>query len=174
MQEIIINKDRLKDADVTDVIDKARIILRNDENEIVLVRFNRVYFLPGGKVEADETPVDCIKREVMEETNINVLLDDTEPLVKVKHYLRDYELSDGTIVNRVINTYYFTGFTSKDDIEYFNLTAEERHDNLRGFFITLEEAKELLHEYDKENPKATYLAKETIRVFSLYQEKEEN
>lgn len=170
IKEIVINKDRLGDSDVTDVIDKARIVLRNDENEIVLVRFKRVYFLPGGKVENDETPVDTIKREVMEETNINVLLDDTEPIVKVKHYLRDYELSDGTIVNRLINTYYFTGFTTKDDIEYFNLTTEEKHDNLRGFFIEMEEAKELLHEYDKENPKATYLAKETLRVLNVYNE----
>lgn len=172
MKEIVINKNRLRDNEVTDVIDKSRIVLRNDDNEIILVRFGRVYFLPGGKVEPGESPVDTIKREVMEETNINVLLDDIEPIIKVKHYLRDYELSDGTIVNRLINTYYFTGFTTKDDIEYFNLTAEEKHDNLRAFFITMEEAKELLHEYNKENPKATYLAKETMRVLSAYNEKD--
>jgi 8-oxo-dGTP pyrophosphatase MutT (NUDIX family) len=174
MQEIIINKDRLKDSDVTDVIEKSRIVLRNEENEFILVRFGRVYFLPGGKIENEETPVDTIKREVMEETNINVLLDDIEPFVLVKHYLKDYELNDGTVVNRLINTYYFTGFTTKDNIEYFNLTTEEKHDQLRAFFINMEEAKELLHEYNKENPKATYLAKETTRVLNLYNENEEN
>ena len=173
MKEIIINKGKLKEDEITDVIDKARIVLRNEEDDITLTRFNRVYFLPGGKIEEGETPVDTIKREVMEETNINVLLDDIEPFVLVKNYLRDYKLSDGTIVNRLINTYYFTGFTSKDNIEYFNLTVEEKHDNLRAFFASMEDAIELLKEYDKENPRATYLAIETLKVLDEYNSEEE-
>lgn len=172
MKEIKINKGRLKEEEITDVIDKARIVLRNEDDDITLARFNRVYFLPGGKLENGETPVDTIKREVMEETNINVLLDDIEPFLLVKHYLRDYELNDGTIANRLINTYYFTGFTTKDNIEYFNLTVEEKHDNLRAFFASMEDAEELLKEYDKENPKATYLAIETMKVLDEYTNKE--
>ena len=45
MKEIVINKGRLKPDEITHVIDKARIVLRNDDNEIVLTRFGRVYFL---------------------------------------------------------------------------------------------------------------------------------
>ena len=172
MKEIKINKGRLKEEEITDVIDKARIVLRNEDDDITLSRFNRVYFLPGGKIENGETPVDTIKREVMEETNINVLLDDIEPFLLVKHYLRDYTLNDGTVVNRLINTYYFTGFTTKDNIEYFHLTLEEKHDNLRAFFASMEDAEELLKEYDKENPKATYLAVETMKVLDEYNNKE--
>ena len=169
MKEIVINKGRLKPDEVTHVVDKARIILRNDNDEFVLSHFERVYFLPGGKIELDETAVDAIKREVMEETNIHVLLDDIEPLALVKHYLRDYESKDGTIVNRLVNTYYFTGFTSKEDIEYFNLTIPEKKDDLRAFFIDMEEARELLKEYNKENPKATYLAVETLKILDEYE-----
>ncbi len=169
MKEIVINKGKLKPEEVTHVIDKARIVLRNEENEFVLSHFERVYFLPGGKIELDETPVDTIKREIMEETNIHILLDDIEPFVLVKHYLRDYESGNGEIVNRLINTYYFTGFTSKEDIEYFNLTLTEKKDDLRAFFIDMEEARELLKEYNKENPKATYLAVETLKVLDEYE-----
>lgn len=168
MKEIILNKTRLKDDEITEVMNKSRIVLRNEDNDITLSRFNRVYFLPGGKIEKGETPVDTIKREVMEETNINVLLDDIEPFVVVKNYLRDYELADGTIVNRLLTTYYYTGFTTKDNIEYFNLTVEEKHDNLRAFFVEMEDAIELLKEYDKENPRATYLAIETLKVLDEY------
>ena len=169
MKEIVINKGRLKPDEITHVIDKARIVLRNYDNEIVLTRFGRVYFLPGGKIEFDETPADAVKRELKEETNINILLDDIEPFVLVKHYLRDYESLDGQIVNRLINTYYFTGFTSKDDIEYFNLTRAEKRDDLRAFFVSMEDAKELLKEYNKDNPKAAYLAVETIKVLDEYE-----
>lgn len=169
MKEIIINKGKLKPDEITEVLDKSRIVLRNDNNEFILSHFERVYFLPGGKIELNETPVEAVKREVKEETNIDILLDDIEPFVLVKNYLRDYESKDGSIVNRLINTYYFTGFTSKDDIEYFNLTIPEKRDDLRAFYIDMEEAKELLKEYNKENPKATYLALETLKVLDEYE-----
>ena len=153
MKEIVINKGKLKDDEITEVLDKARIVLRNDDGEFILSHFERVYFLPGGKVEVTETPVDTVKRELLEETNIHIMLDDISPFVLVKNYLRDYESSDGTIVNRLVNTYYFTGFTSKDDIEYFNLTRAEKRDDLRAFFVSMEDARELLKEYNKDNPK---------------------
>ena len=169
MKEIVLNKTRLKQDEITEVLDKARIILRNENGEFILSHFERVYFLPGGKIELGENPVDTIKREMKEETNINILLDDTEPFALVKNYLRDYEAQDGTIVNRLVNTYYFTGFTSKDDIEYFNLTLPEKRDDLRAFYIDMEEARELLKEYNKDNPKATYLALETLKVLDEYE-----
>ena len=168
MKEIILNKARLKEEEITEVLEKSRIVLRNDDNEIVFTRFGRVYFLPGGKIEPGENPVDTIKREVMEETNINILLDDIEPFCVVKNYLRDYELKDGTIVNRLVKTYYFTGFTSDDNIEYFNNTKVEREDNLRGFFIDYDDGMELISDYNKEDPRATYLALETMKVLEEY------
>lgn len=169
MKEIIINKGKLKVDEITEVLDKARIVLRNDNNEFVLSHFERVYFLPGGKIELNETPAETVIRELKEETNIDILLDDTEPFLLVKNYLRDYESNDGEVVNRLVNTYYFTGFTSKDDIEYFNLTIPEKKDDLRAFYIDMEEARELLKEYNKENPKATYLAVETLKALDEYE-----
>lgn len=170
MKEIVINKGKLKPEEITEVLDKARIVLRNSTGEFVLSHFERVYFLPGGKIEVDETPSETIKRELKEETNIDILLDDIEPFALVKNYLRDYQSIDGTIVNRLVNTYYFTGFTSKDDIEYFNLTIPEKRDDLRAFYIDMEEARELLKEYNKENPKATYLALETLKILDEYEQ----
>lgn len=172
MKEIILNKARLKEDELTDVIEKARIVLRNDNDELVFARFGRVYMLPGGKIEMGETPVDAVKRELMEETTINILLDDTEPFAVTYNYLRDYELNDGTLVNRLVKTYYFTGYTSDETIEYFNLTQNEKEDNLRGFFIDIDEGIELLQDYNKENPKATYLALETLKVLEEYKNKD--
>ena len=73
-----------------------------------------------------------------------------------------------TIQNRLVNTYYFTGVTRSDDIEYFHQTKLEKQDSLRGFFIDMEEGIELLQDYNKENPKATYLALETLKVLEEY------
>ena len=170
MKEIVLNKAKLKPEEITEVLDKARIVLRNDTGEFILSHFERVYFLPGGKIELGETSAQAVIRELKEETNIDILLDDTEPFALVKNYLRDYESNDGEVVNRLVNTYYFTGFTSKDDIQYFNLTIPEKRDDLRAFYIDMEEARELLKEYNKENPKATYLALETIKVLDEYEQ----
>ena len=170
MKEIVLNKGKLKKEEITEVLDKARIVLRNETGEFVLSHFERVYFLPCGKIELVETPAEAVIRELKEETNIDILLDDIEPFAVVKNYLRDYESMDGEIVNRLVNTYYFTGFTSKDDIEYFNLTIPEKRDDLRAFYIDMEEARELLKEYNKENPKATYLALETIKILDEYEQ----
>ena len=171
MKEITLNKDRLKNDEITEVLDKARIVLRNkNSKEIVLARFNRVYLLPGGKIEEKEKIDNAVIREVKEETNINVVLDSNEPFLLVKNYLRDYDINDGTISNRLVNTYYFTGYTTSEDIEYFHLTKLEKQDNLRGFFIDLDEAVELVNGYNKENRKAEYLALETLKVLDEYKQ----
>jgi site-specific DNA recombinase len=49
---------------------------------------------------------------------------------------------------------------------------KEKRDDLRAFFVSMEDAKELLKEYNKDNPKATYLAVETIKVLDEYEKLE--
>ena len=48
-----------------------------DENNILFIKFNKkwgqVYAPPGGKVEKNETPLECIKREFLEETNLKLI-----------------------------------------------------------------------------------------------------
>ena len=51
MKELILNKARLKEEEITEVLEKSRIVLRNDNDELVFARFGRVYMLPGGKIE---------------------------------------------------------------------------------------------------------------------------
>ncbi|KAN0032879.1 hypothetical protein ACTFIV_006811 [Dictyostelium citrinum] len=52
-------------------------VIENDENEILICKRNKkgdhIYGLlefPGGKIEKDETPIDCLIRELYEEVNI--------------------------------------------------------------------------------------------------------
>ena len=51
-------------------------------------------------------------------------------------------------------------------------TRTEKRDDLRAFFVSMEDAKELLKEYNKDNPKAAYLAVETIKVLDEYEKLE--
>ena len=40
-----------------------------------------IYYLPGGKPEADEAPLDCLRREVLEELGVEI--DTAEPFTEV-------------------------------------------------------------------------------------------
>jgi 8-oxo-dGTP diphosphatase len=41
-----------------------------------------VYYLPGGKPEADEAPLDCLRREVAEELGVGI--ESAEPFTEVR------------------------------------------------------------------------------------------
>ena len=138
-----------------------------NQGKVLMIQHNEGHWdFPKGHMEVGESEEDTALREVKEETNINVVLDSEEPFLLVKNYLRDYDIVDGTIQNRLVNTYYFTGVTNSDDIEYFHQTKLEKQDSLRGFFIDKEEAIELLKEYNEEDEKAKYLAIETLEVLN--------
>lgn len=56
----------------THIIAAAGIVI-NDNDEILLVKNNRAgWVFPGGQVEVGENVIDAVKREVMEETGVEI------------------------------------------------------------------------------------------------------
>lgn len=47
---------------------------------------------PGGKIEADETPEQCLVRELKEELNIKVTKQDLQPISFVSHRYDSFQL----------------------------------------------------------------------------------
>ncbi len=47
---------------------------------------------PGGKLEADETPEQCLVRELKEELNIKVTIKDLKPISFAAHRYDDFQL----------------------------------------------------------------------------------
>lgn len=74
------------------VIHVAVATIVNADNEVLLAlrqahqHLGNLWEFPGGKVEADETTYDALKREVMEELAITVIA--AKPLLTVAH---DYD-----------------------------------------------------------------------------------
>ncbi|MDF2558022.1 MAG: mismatch repair protein MutT [Bacillales bacterium] len=51
-------------------------VILNDENQVALAYCNGEYFLPGGGIEGEESPQECIKRECIEELALEVQTND--------------------------------------------------------------------------------------------------
>jgi ADP-ribose pyrophosphatase YjhB (NUDIX family) len=53
----------------------VRAIIQNDERQILFVRRNdtREWVMPAGSMEVEESVLDCLKREVWEETGLTIL-----------------------------------------------------------------------------------------------------
>ncbi len=83
MKEIIYNDDNLLKSDITEVVVRTKALIINDNN-IYLGYADNIYQFPGGHLEANETINECLRREVMEETGIEINDNEiSEPFLKI-------------------------------------------------------------------------------------------
>ena len=82
MKRIINNTNNLTKESLDMTTNKVRAIILNNLY-ITIVDYSNILMMPGGKIEPGETPVDAVKRELMEETTINILLDDIDQKIAV-------------------------------------------------------------------------------------------
>ena len=81
MKEIIYNENNLKDCDINKVVKRAKAIIINSNDEILFGYGDRNYQLPGGHLEDNETEIETAIREVKEETNLDIVIDENKRFV---------------------------------------------------------------------------------------------
>ena len=172
-KELIINKDNLRDEEVNKTNFKSRLIIINDNDEILLQNYAGLYMLPGGKENANETPIIGLTREIKEETGINIDSNEITPLMVTKMYVRNYPNSDGKEnVNSLSTTNYFyirsNKNVSKDEV---NLTDSEKENNLTMKFVHINEILNLIKNNPSSNPRKKYFDEELLRVLDEYNKK---
>ena len=105
MKEIITNKHNLTEEDITEVVKRVKILVINSKEEILLGYSHNNYQFPGGHVEDGESLPQTVKREMLEETGIDLEVKNIEPFAVALGYYKDWP-AEGK--NRKIEIYLFS------------------------------------------------------------------
>lgn len=125
MKSIIYNPDNLKESDINKIVRRAKMLIINSNDEILFATsINNDYFFVGGRVEDNETFDECIVREMLEETGIEIPLENRTPFFTITYMNKDYP-SEG-INRKMIANYYIIHCNKTPNLDKINLTEEEK------------------------------------------------
>lgn len=144
MKEIIYNYDNLEEREMNKLVERAKILIVNSKDEIMLAYSHKNYFLVGGHVEENESLEECLKREVKEETGIDLPDEERKPFFVIKYLCKDYP-------NKSDNTKYITSYFSiksdlQPDMSQVELTESEKEGSFHLEFIPKDEIVTRLEE----------------------------
>ena len=165
MKEIIYNEDKLKEEEIHEWVKRAKVLVVNSKDEILIAHNDYSYYLLGGHVDGDETDYECLVREIKEEAGIDYEPSICEPLVSIKYLCKDYpEVGK----NRgYISNYYVIYDDMVPNPKNVNLTDGEKAGHLRLVYIhkdnILEEVKPYLDICKRKN-----VVRDTIDVLEEY------
>lgn len=130
MKETIYNYDYLTLEDITEVSIRVKALIINSTKEILLGKSDISYQFPGGHLEDNESLIEALKREVLEETGIEIGDEEIDrPFYKVIYLNKDYPVKG---INRKSEIYYYVVKTDKEvDLSKVKLTENETKNNYR-------------------------------------------
>lgn len=167
MEKVFYNEDNLRKEDINNSIKRAKILIINSNNEILLGYGHNTYQIIGGHVEDNESYDECIVREVKEETGIELSLEKREPFLQIVYYSRDYP-NEGLNSEYIIN-YYSINSDLKPDIDKINLTENEKEGLFEFRYVSLNNVLDELSD-NLEVCKNKNTVKDTIKAIEVYLE----
>ena len=167
MKEVIYNKDNLKEEEITELVIRTKALLINDDN-IFIENENNVFQFPGGHLEENETFEECLKREIEEESGIEIDLNDIKgPFVKVIYMNRNWP-EEGK--NRKNEIYYYVVKTNKEpDLSKTNLTEGEKENNFKIEKFPLDKVIQIIKDNIPNNEINKIISRDMIIAIEEYQ-----
>ena len=166
MQKIIINQNNLSETDITEIVKRVKVLLINSNNEILLAYSHHNYQFPGGHVEDDESLLQTVKREMLEETGIDLATIYTEPFACTMGYYKDWPEKGK---NRKTEIYYYEIKTDeKPNLDNTSYSEHEKDGNFELRYIPLDTVEDELRRNVEIYPDAFGITKEMLMLFTLY------
>lgn len=151
---------------MTEVVKRVKVLLVNSNNDVLLGYSHNNYQFPGGHVEENETLVQAVNREVLEETGIELNITNIEPFACAIGYYKDWPAEEK---NRKIEIYYYEVKTDeKPNLENTEYTENEKDGNFELRYIPLLDVENVLRTNAEEYGDKKGIAREMIDLFGVY------
>lgn len=161
-----LNPYNLTYKDIDKKVTRVKILIFNDNDEILICNINGEYTYIGGHVEENETINGALYRELEEETGFVLKSRDIIPFYKIQQWNTDHFNTGKKCLSEI---YYYSIFIDeKYNINNLNLDEEEKNKRFFLEYMDIEKFRSLL-EY-KKNVLNSDLHKEMLDVFNYYNE----
>lgn len=165
-----------KDVKYEKVVSKVRAIVINKQGRALLVKYAGLYMLPGGKIDEGENELQALKREILEESGIEINEDEAKEFLQITSYDKNYyDRKEKKDINRITNTKFYVVYTDqKIDDENKNLTESEKEKKQTIEFINLSIIPYLVETNKTDNRKKDNFDREILTVLKEFQKFKEN
>lgn len=162
VNQVIHNEDNLTLNDANKVTLRAKLIVENNNDEILICHMGVKYFLIGGHIDNDESDEQCLTREVAEESGVTLHFSNILPIASSNYINKDYpQNGDITYTN---TNYYAIKYDLVPNIEMQNLTEEEKKENFKLMYIPKNEVINFLENTKEINATLS----DTIMAIKVY------
>ena len=162
VNQVIHNEDNLTLNDANRVTLRAKLIVENNNDEILICHMGVKYFLIGGHIDNDESDEQCLTREVAEESGVTLDFSNILPIASSNYINKDYpQNGDITYTN---TNYYAIKYDLVPNIEMQNLTEEEKKENFKLMYIPKNEVINFLENTKEINATLS----DTIMAIKVY------
>lgn len=162
VNQVIHNEDNLTLNDANKVTRRAKLIVENNNDEILICHMGVKFFLIGGHIDNDESDEQCLTREVAEESGVTLNFSNILPIASSNYINKDYP-KEGTITYTNTN-YYAIKYDLVPNIEMQNLTEEEIKENFKLMYIPKNEVINFL----ENNKEINATLSDTIMAIKVY------
>ena len=162
VNQVIHNEDNLTLNDANKVTLRAKLIVENNNDEILICHMDVKYFLIGGHIDNDESDEQCLTREVAEESGVTLDFSNILPIASSNYINKDYP-KNGDITYTNTN-YYAIKYDLVPNIEMQNLTEEEKKENFKLMYIPKNEVINFLENTKEINATLS----DTIMAIKVY------
>ena len=166
--EKIYNYDNITLDDIDEKTTRARALLINSNNEILMCYSNGLqhYEFPGGHLEENETLEEGLKREILEETGIIIDAEKIDLFYAIKYYCKNYHDSGK---NRLVEIYYYVVYCDcKYDDSKKNLDSNEIMQNYECQYININDLKKILIENKKTTKETNSALDDMIMIWDEF------
>lgn len=160
--DYIINDNNLSDDDITNIVRRVKCLFINSNDELLVGYSHGEYQFPGGHVEEGESLKYALKREMFEETGIELDYNDFNYLVCGTGYYKD---NPDVLQNKKVEIYYYVVKSDKiPDLSKTCYTEHEKDGNFSLMYISLDKIEDVLIN----NMDSRGISREMLKVIDIY------